>query len=154
MLTMGSINPVMWKDNWTVVTEDGSLSAQFEHTILITSGGAEIMTQCWQVLTINVFAYYWDAIDLIASRFRSTFLLEIIQGIKSMCQMSNSVVLFLYYIYEQCYLLWRTCTRIIIMHTNRGFDQQSFGLGEVVVIIWKSDMLPFRICVFLVNLLS
>ncbi|KAL5099283.1 hypothetical protein RYX36_003610 [Vicia faba] len=46
MLTMGSINPVMWKDNWTVVTEDGSLSAQFEHTILITPGGAEIMTQC------------------------------------------------------------------------------------------------------------
>lgn len=46
MLTMGSINPVMWKDNWTVVTEDGSLSAQFEHTILITPDGAEIMTQC------------------------------------------------------------------------------------------------------------
>ncbi|XP_045815255.1 methionine aminopeptidase 1D, chloroplastic/mitochondrial [Trifolium pratense] len=46
MLTIGSINPVMWKDNWTVVTEDGSLSAQFEHTILITPDGAEIMTQC------------------------------------------------------------------------------------------------------------
>ncbi|XP_057449509.1 methionine aminopeptidase 1D, chloroplastic/mitochondrial [Lotus japonicus] len=46
MLTMGSFNPVMWNDNWTVVTEDGSLSAQFEHTILITPDGAEIMTQC------------------------------------------------------------------------------------------------------------
>ncbi|KAG7011197.1 Methionine aminopeptidase 1D, chloroplastic/mitochondrial, partial [Cucurbita argyrosperma subsp. argyrosperma] len=46
MLTMGSINPVMWDDNWTVVTEDGSLSAQFEHTILITDDGAEILTQC------------------------------------------------------------------------------------------------------------
>ncbi|XP_020217677.1 methionine aminopeptidase 1D, chloroplastic/mitochondrial [Cajanus cajan] len=46
MLTIGSINPVMWNDNWTVVTEDGSLSAQFEHTILITPDGAEIMTQC------------------------------------------------------------------------------------------------------------
>ncbi|KAE9613031.1 hypothetical protein Lal_00027387 [Lupinus albus] len=46
MLTMGSINPVMWNDNWTVVTEDGSLSAQFEHTILITPDGGEIMTQC------------------------------------------------------------------------------------------------------------
>ncbi|CAN0883835.1 Methionine aminopeptidase 1D, chloroplastic/mitochondrial [Linum grandiflorum] len=45
MLTMGSINPVMWDDDWTVVTEDGSLSAQFEHTILITEGGAEILTQ-------------------------------------------------------------------------------------------------------------
>lgn len=46
MLTIGSINPVMWNDNWTVVTEDGSLSAQFEHTILITKDGAEILTQC------------------------------------------------------------------------------------------------------------
>ncbi|CAN1854632.1 Methionine aminopeptidase 1D, chloroplastic/mitochondrial [Linum perenne] len=45
MLTKGSINPVMWDDNWTVVTEDGSLSAQFEHTILITESGAEILTQ-------------------------------------------------------------------------------------------------------------
>lgn len=46
MLTMGSINPIMWDDDWTVVTEDGSLSAQFEHTILITKDGAEILTQC------------------------------------------------------------------------------------------------------------
>ena len=46
MLTIGSINPIMWDDNWTVVTEDGSLSAQFEHTILITENGAETLTQC------------------------------------------------------------------------------------------------------------
>ncbi|XP_047341168.1 methionine aminopeptidase 1D, chloroplastic/mitochondrial [Impatiens glandulifera] len=46
MLTIGSIEPVMWDDNWTVVTKDGSLSAQFEHTILITKDGAEILTQC------------------------------------------------------------------------------------------------------------
>ncbi|KAF5185983.1 Methionine aminopeptidase [Thalictrum thalictroides] len=46
MLTMGSVNPVIWDDNWTVVTVDGSLSAQFEHTLLITQDGAEIMTQC------------------------------------------------------------------------------------------------------------
>ncbi|CAL5366995.1 unnamed protein product [Camellia sinensis] len=46
MLTIGSINPIIWDDNWTVVTEDGSLSAQFEHTILITPDGAEILTQC------------------------------------------------------------------------------------------------------------
>ncbi|XP_065874537.1 methionine aminopeptidase 1D, chloroplastic/mitochondrial isoform X1 [Euphorbia lathyris] len=46
MLTVGRINPVMWDDNWTVVTEDGSLSAQFEHTILITKDGAEILTKC------------------------------------------------------------------------------------------------------------
>ncbi|XP_058089086.1 methionine aminopeptidase 1D, chloroplastic/mitochondrial isoform X2 [Magnolia sinica] len=46
MLTMGSILPIIWSDNWTAVTEDGSLSAQFEHTILITENGAEILTQC------------------------------------------------------------------------------------------------------------
>ncbi|XP_071730935.1 methionine aminopeptidase 1D, chloroplastic/mitochondrial-like [Rutidosis leptorrhynchoides] len=46
MLTMGSIHPVIWDDDWTVVTEDGSLSAQFEHTLLITENGAEILTQC------------------------------------------------------------------------------------------------------------
>uniref|UniRef100_A0A0E0K5I7 Peptidase M24 domain-containing protein n=1 Tax=Oryza punctata TaxID=4537 RepID=A0A0E0K5I7_ORYPU len=46
MLTVGSINPVIWSDDWTAVTEDGSLSAQFEHTILITEDGAEILTQC------------------------------------------------------------------------------------------------------------
>lgn len=45
MLTLGSINPVIWDDNWTAVTEDRSLSAQFEHTILITEKGAEILTQ-------------------------------------------------------------------------------------------------------------
>ncbi|MQM07159.1 hypothetical protein Taro_039994 [Colocasia esculenta] len=46
MLTMGSTNPIIWRDNWTAVTQDGSLSAQFEHTILITENGAEILTQC------------------------------------------------------------------------------------------------------------
>jgi methionyl aminopeptidase len=36
-----------WKtlsDNWTVVTIDGSLSAQFEHTVAITDNGPEILT--------------------------------------------------------------------------------------------------------------
>lgn len=46
MLTIGSIDGVIWGDDWTVVTDDGSLSAQFEHTILITADGAEILTQC------------------------------------------------------------------------------------------------------------
>ncbi|EPS60791.1 methionine aminopeptidase, partial [Genlisea aurea] len=45
MLTVGSINPILWDDKWTVVTEDGGLSAQFEHTILITRDGAQILTQ-------------------------------------------------------------------------------------------------------------
>eukprot|EP01018_Ginkgo_biloba_P029086 Gb_15552 [translate_table: standard] len=46
MLTIGSIDPIMWKDKWTVVTADGSLSAQFEHTLLITENGVDILTQC------------------------------------------------------------------------------------------------------------
>jgi len=33
------------KDKWTVTTADGSLSAQFEHTILVTKGGFEVLTQ-------------------------------------------------------------------------------------------------------------
>ncbi|KAJ4872243.1 hypothetical protein Rs2_46098 [Raphanus sativus] len=45
-LTVGSIKPVVWDDDWTVVTEDASLSAVFEHTILITKDGAEILTEC------------------------------------------------------------------------------------------------------------
>lgn len=32
-------------DGWTVVTADGSLSAQFEHTVLVTRDGFEILTQ-------------------------------------------------------------------------------------------------------------
>jgi len=44
MLTLGSIKPKIWKDNWTAVTADGSLSAQFEHTLLITETGVEILT--------------------------------------------------------------------------------------------------------------
>jgi methionyl aminopeptidase len=34
----------MWDDNWTVVTKDRQRSAQFEHTILITESGNEILT--------------------------------------------------------------------------------------------------------------
>ncbi|XP_074567222.1 methionine aminopeptidase 1D, chloroplastic/mitochondrial-like [Curcuma longa] len=48
MLTIGSTKPVIWDDKWTAVTEDGSLSAQFEHTVLITENGAEILTRPWR----------------------------------------------------------------------------------------------------------
>ena len=33
-----------WPDNWTAATEDGKRSAQFEHTLLITEDGVEILT--------------------------------------------------------------------------------------------------------------
>lgn len=44
ILTMGSTECISWPDNWTAVTKDGSPAAQFEHTILITKTGAEILT--------------------------------------------------------------------------------------------------------------
>ena len=44
MLTMGTIHWDMWDDGWTVTTKDKSLSAQFEHTLVVTESGAEILT--------------------------------------------------------------------------------------------------------------
>lgn len=44
MSTLGSWQVAMLADGWTVVTRDGSLSAHFEHTVLITEKGAEILT--------------------------------------------------------------------------------------------------------------
>lgn len=33
-----------WKDGWTSTTTDGQRSAQFEHTLLITEDGCEVLT--------------------------------------------------------------------------------------------------------------
>ncbi len=44
MLNLGTHEWTMWDDNWTVVTKDLRRSAQFEHTLLVTSTGAEILT--------------------------------------------------------------------------------------------------------------
>ena len=44
MLTLGTHEWEMWDDGWTVVTKDRRRSAQFEHTILVTDTGAEILT--------------------------------------------------------------------------------------------------------------
>ncbi|GAA2543315.1 type I methionyl aminopeptidase [Pseudonocardia hydrocarbonoxydans] len=44
MITLGSIDYDIWSDGWTVVTKDRSRTAQFEHTILVTADGAEILT--------------------------------------------------------------------------------------------------------------
>jgi methionyl aminopeptidase len=46
MVNQGGPNTKTLDDGWTVVTEDGSLSAHFEHTILITEGDPEILTIC------------------------------------------------------------------------------------------------------------
>jgi methionyl aminopeptidase len=44
MLTLGTYEWDMWPDNWTVVTKDRKRSAQFEHTLVVTENGAEVLT--------------------------------------------------------------------------------------------------------------
>jgi methionyl aminopeptidase len=44
MVNAGRPEVKFLKDGWTVVTIDGSLSAHFEHTVLITGGEPEILT--------------------------------------------------------------------------------------------------------------
>jgi methionyl aminopeptidase len=44
MLTLGTTDWDLWDDDWTVVTRDRSLTAQFEHTLVVTARGAEILT--------------------------------------------------------------------------------------------------------------
>jgi methionyl aminopeptidase len=45
MINAGNRHIKLKKDNWTVVTKDGQLSAQWEHTILITENGNEVLTK-------------------------------------------------------------------------------------------------------------
>ncbi|WP_182357404.1 type I methionyl aminopeptidase [Tomitella gaofuii] len=44
MITLGGVDYEMWDDGWTVVTADRSWTAQFEHTLVVTGSGAEILT--------------------------------------------------------------------------------------------------------------
>ena len=45
MINLGAAEVRVLDDGWTVVTADGSLSAQFEHTVLVTREGFEILTE-------------------------------------------------------------------------------------------------------------
>jgi methionyl aminopeptidase len=44
MLTLGGVEWYGWDDDWTILTADGSLVAQWEHTVAVTEDGAEILT--------------------------------------------------------------------------------------------------------------
>jgi methionyl aminopeptidase len=44
MLTLGTHKWDMWPDGWTVATKDKSITAQFEHTLVVTESGAQILT--------------------------------------------------------------------------------------------------------------
>jgi methionyl aminopeptidase len=40
----GTVDWDLWADDWTVVTRDRRLTAQFEHTLVVTERGADILT--------------------------------------------------------------------------------------------------------------
>jgi len=44
MITLGTYEYEMWRDGWTVVTKDRKWTAQFEHTVVVTEDGYEILT--------------------------------------------------------------------------------------------------------------
>ncbi len=44
MINMGKARDVTWPDGWTSVTRDGSRSAQYEHTMVVTATGCEVLT--------------------------------------------------------------------------------------------------------------
>ncbi|CRG99706.1 methionine aminopeptidase 1b, putative [Plasmodium relictum] len=45
MINQGHYSDILWPDKWTSATSDGKLSAQFEHTLLVTEKGVEILTK-------------------------------------------------------------------------------------------------------------
>lgn len=44
MINLGTWRHTTWDDHWTAVTADLQRSAQFEHTVLVTEGGVEVLT--------------------------------------------------------------------------------------------------------------
>lgn len=44
MVNLGSWRDVMWPDGWTAVTADGLRSAQFEHQLVVTAEGCDVLT--------------------------------------------------------------------------------------------------------------
>ncbi len=44
MITLGTWREKMWDNGWTAVTADGRRTAQFEHTLVVTDGGADVLT--------------------------------------------------------------------------------------------------------------
>ena len=45
MINLGQPHLKILQDNWTAVTLDGSLSAQYEHTLYVTTNGCEVLTR-------------------------------------------------------------------------------------------------------------
>jgi len=66
MINLGHWQVSHLDDGWTVITEDGSLSAQFEHTVVVTRSGCEVLTQRTQQLT-NCEDVPWAELGPLAS---------------------------------------------------------------------------------------
>ncbi len=61
MINLGSPDVEVLEDDWTAVTADGSLSAQFEHTLLVTDTGSEVLTQReGSLVSSEMFPDYWQ----------------------------------------------------------------------------------------------
>ncbi len=45
MINTGSWRDKLWPDGWTAVTDDGGRSAQFEHTLVVTRDGTDVLTR-------------------------------------------------------------------------------------------------------------
>lgn len=52
MINAGDYRDDLWPDRWTAVTVDGKRSAQFEHTILVTETGYEVLTKGFEKDTV------------------------------------------------------------------------------------------------------
>jgi methionyl aminopeptidase len=55
MINQGTWKEVLWPDDWTSTTADGKRSAQFEHTLLVTESGCEVLTQRTQGTYLDRF---------------------------------------------------------------------------------------------------
>jgi methionyl aminopeptidase len=61
MVNIGGYEVDVLDDDWTAVTRDGSLSAQFEHTVVVTATGVEVLTQRGAPLVgSELFPNYFD----------------------------------------------------------------------------------------------
>jgi len=61
MINLGVPDVEILDDEWTAITADGKLSAQFEHTILVTEEGYEILTaRPAALVNSELFPNYWD----------------------------------------------------------------------------------------------
>nr|CAG4642988.1 EOG090X0POW [Evadne anonyx] len=61
MISEGTWRDEQWLDNWTAVTQDGKLSAQFEHTLLVTDSGVDVLTKR---LKYDGLPYYMTELEL------------------------------------------------------------------------------------------